>query len=367
MLKAGDFDLMRSLFRMYCRALPLAQFRTRASFGHEGAFFPETLVFWGAYTLGDYGWNREGKHVSDVANGYIRRYWQGGLELTAMMLDYYAYTQDKDFARDTLVPLAAAIVEFYDQHFPRDDRGKILFKPSQALETWHEAVNPLPEIAGLHFVLDGLLSLPPGLASREQRRAWNRLRGELPPLPAKQENGKTILLAAEELLGPVRNQENPELYAIFPYRLYGVGGPDLQVGRLTFQQRKNRTTSCWQQDAIQAAYLGLADVARAYTVQNFSKHHRGSRFPAFWGPNNDWIPDLDHGGVAMTALQAMLLQATNEKVLLFPAWPKEWDVEFRLRAPLNTTVEGVFRRGRLEQFKVTPEARVKYVVKIEPQ
>jgi hypothetical protein len=69
----------------------------------------------------------------------------------------------------------------------------------------------------------------------------------------------------------------------------------------------------------------------------------------------------------MTAFQAMLFRATNEKVLLFPAWPKEWDVEFRLRAPLNTTVEGVFRRGRIERLKVTPDARIKHVVKIEPQ
>lgn len=34
----------------------------------------------------------------------------------------------------------------------------------------------------------------------------------------------------------------------------------------------------------------------------------GSRFPAFWGPNSDWIPDQDHGSVAAIALQRMLLQ-----------------------------------------------------------
>ena len=35
----------------------------------------------------------------------------------------------------------------------------------------------------------------------------------------------------------------------------------------------------------------------------------------------------------MQMLQAMLLQYEDEKILLFPTWPKEWDVEFKLHAP----------------------------------
>ncbi len=38
-----------------------------------------------------------------------QNYWQGGLELSLMMLDYYACTQDDIFARETLLPLASEI------------------------------------------------------------------------------------------------------------------------------------------------------------------------------------------------------------------------------------------------------------------
>jgi len=77
--------------------------------------------------------------------------WKGG----QIMLDHYFYTEDEDFLRTTLLPLAEAFTRFYDLHYPRDEKGKILFKPAQALETWQKAVNPLPEIAGLKFVLNG--------------------------------------------------------------------------------------------------------------------------------------------------------------------------------------------------------------------
>ena len=63
---------------------------------------------------------------------------------------------------------------------------------------------------------------------------------------------------------------------------------------LTFERRRIKRTGGWTQDPIQAAYLGLTDVARAYTTTNFSTWHGGSRFPAFWGPNFDWILDQDH-------------------------------------------------------------------------
>ena len=66
------------------------------------------------------------------------------------------------------------------------------------------------------------------------------------------------------------------------------------------------------------------------------------------------------------ALQVMLMQCEGKKILLFPAWPKEWDVEFKLHAPLNTTVEGVYRGGKLLELKVTPESRVADVTKMGP-
>ncbi len=42
---------------------------------------------------------------------------------------------------------------------------------------------------------------------------------------------------------------------------------------------------------------------------------------------------------------------------LLPAWPKDWDAEFKLHAPYNTTVEGRVVRGKLTDLKVFPASR----------
>jgi hypothetical protein len=349
MLAAGDYDLMAPLFMMYLDALPLLKARTQRYFGHAGAFFPETMDFWGTYANTNYGWDRAGKPARLPDNRYIGFYYACGLELLALMLDYADHTQDAGFAQGALLPWAAEILAFYDQHYPRDERGRLLMKPAQALETWQDAQNPAPDIAGLCYVLDRLIS--------DQQPAtsdWARLRRELPDLPV----GQGMLLPAEAVFEEARNVENAELYSVFPFRLHGVNKPGLDLARATFDARRFRHNIGWCQDSIQAACLGLAAQARDMLVERFSKKHARSRFPAFWGPNFDWIPDQDHGAAGMITLQAMLMQPGERgEILLFPAWPEDWDVSFRLRAPMNTVVEGAFARGRLLDLQVTPDSR----------
>jgi len=356
MLAAGDFDLMQPLLRMYCDALPLASDRCRTYFGHGGAYFPETMHFWGTPANCDYRWKREGLPVHLLNNPYIKYYFDGAVELGLMMLDFFACTRDERMLKEKLLPFIDAIVTFYDEHYERDDSGRLRVHPSQALETWQDATNPLPVVAGLGFLLDRLLALPEGMAPAGRCAAWERLRGELPPLPRGEKDGAGILLPAERF-DLLRNQETPELYAIFPYRLFGVGKDELEVARRTFAQRRIKANRGWSQDPIQAALLGLTGEARAMVAARFATKDPGSRFPAFWGPNFDWIPDQDHGGVACMALQTMLLQADGRRIILLPAWPKEWDADFRLHAPLRTTLEGKVRNGKVVELAVTPEER----------
>ncbi|MBN1417944.1 MAG: PDZ domain-containing protein, partial [Planctomycetes bacterium] len=54
-------------------------------------------------------------------------------------------------------------------------------------------------------------------------------------------------------------------------------------------------------------------------------------------------------------------------MLLFPAWPREWDVEFKLHAPYRTVVEGVYRAGKLERLAVTPQERAGDLLNLLPE
>jgi hypothetical protein len=44
------------------------------------------------------------------------------------------------------------------------------------------------------------------------------------------------------------------------------------------------------------------------------------------------------------------------------AWPCSWDVDFKLAAPLSTTVEGVFKDGKVVSLTVTPASRKSSVI-----
>lgn len=347
LLASGDFDLMAPLFSMYMKALPLRKAATTKYYGHSGAFFPETMNFWGTYADGDYGCNRENIADGYVKNPYVRYYWQSGLELSLMMLDYYSFTQDDQFAKDTLVPFVSEILTFYDQHWKRGSDGKILFDPAMSLETFHTAVNPLPEIVGITVVAGKMLRLPEQLANKERKTKWAKLIADLPALPIRMLGNDTLLAPAHSYSNKA-NSENPEMYAIFPYRMFRVGKPGIEMARRTFAAAAHKENGGWQQNAIQSAYLGLAENARKMIVESFSKWDSNFRFPAFWGPNYDWTPDQDHGSVASLALQRMLLQYGDDDVQLLPAWPREWNARFKIAGPGKKVYKGTVEDGRLK-------------------
>jgi hypothetical protein len=63
----------------------------------------------------------------------------------------------------------------------------------------------------------------------------------------------------------------------------------------------------------------------------------------------------------MIGLQEMLLQVDDKRILVFPAWPKDIDVHFKLHAPYNTTVEAELKDGKIASIKILPAERAKDV------
>jgi hypothetical protein len=376
LITTGDFDLLSPWFNMYVQALPLARDRTRLYFHHDGGAFIETIYFWGLPNVNDFGWDNPGP---ELQSEWMRYHVQGGLEVLAQMLDRYDYTQDADFAKNTLLPMADATITYYDQHWKRGADGKILMEPSQAIETYQkDAANPTPDVAGLMSVLPRLLSLPSGFTTETQWNLWTKVLKDLPPLPmgttAKGKlppegqgdpDGKRVILPAQKY-GEPKNHENPELYAVFPYPLYGVGKPDLAMARDTFTARINPFGKCWGQDGIHAALLGLTDEAKKTVIEEFTSYG-SQQFPWFWSKNSDWIPDMDNGGAGMMTLQLMLMQCDGKRIQLLPAWPADWTVDFKLRAPLQTTVEGHVEHGKVTRLKVVPSDRAKDVILADSQ
>lgn len=361
MMTAADTDLIKPLFKMYAEELmPLFEFRTKKYFNHEGAYIPECIYFWGDVFTESYGWTPFDQRTDKLQeSGWHKWEWVSGLELVYLMIDYFEHTNDLNFFNKSLLPTARKILTFFDLHYALDDKGKLIMHPSQALETWWECTNPMPEVAGLYSITERLLSF--NILNNEYSNFLKKLRNKLPDIPTRVYKG-TQMLAAAEKFAKKQNIENPELYSVFPFRLFTKQKPNYNLAYNALIYRDERGNAGWKHDEVFMTYLGLADSAKQYLIARAKNKNKESRFPAFWGPNYDWTPDQTHGGVLMKTLQTMVIQSDEKKIYLMPAWPKEWNVNFKLHAPNNTFVEGIFSDGKFSLLKVTPESRRKDVL-----
>lgn len=373
LIATGDTDLLRPWFNMYTKRLAFAIARNKIYYQHEGASYPETMYFWGLPRMSDFGKNNP---TNEIQSHWQKYHIQGTLEVISQLLDQYDYYGNKDYLQYTVIPFADAIVTYYDQHWKRDANGYIYISPSQSLETYQlNAVNPTPDIAGLKSILPRLLALPQDMTTRQQRTRWQKVLHDLPEIPVGKTskgkipvpvdepgdpNGELVLLPAEKY-GKRGNSENPELYTVFPYRLYGVGKPGLDLARRTYFARRAPQYTCWGQDGTQSSILGLTSEAKKAAITEFT-NYGNQHFKWFWASAHDYIPDLDNGGDGMITLQNMLMQCDGKRIQLTPAWPKDWTADFKLYAPYNTIIEGHIEKGKISHLKITPASRAKDMV-----
>ena len=400
MAAAGDTDMLATMFQWFQSTLPLAKLRTKAyaasanaaatgfniSTASGAAFWPEYTSMFGTTHSQSYGCNRaaDAKAASEPA-WYSEDRWnhfnvQGALDAVMLMLDHHAHTQD-DAAFVTHGGMAVASVEFFRQRWQTnglDSSGHIIIYPTQAVETdqcpgWPVdkgdcCTNDMPTVAGLRAVLPRLLALPAALlaqlgADGAMVAAWRTFAAQLPPLPTAADG---TLLSCAAAPNHTANVENPELYAVHPFRSLSRGNlPASYLGpaRLAFGDAKFPADTGWNQMAMDAALLGLAGKARDLVLARArTPPAAGYRFPAFMPHEQDYPPSSDHLAVFSNALTYMLMQSSTSPddaeagVVLLPAWPCAWDVAFKLHAPQQTVITGELANGTLT-FNVQPPAR----------
>lgn len=373
MLKSGDFDLMKPQFDFYKRILKNAELRSEVYWDHQGACFTEQIENFGLPNYAEYGLDRPSGYNPGVEfNAWLEYEWDTVLEFCLMMLENerYAGKNITDY-----LPFIESCLAFFDEHYQYlaaqrgskklDSDGHLVLYPGSACETYKMAANSTSTIAGLTTILTRLLELPSGYLSEGKKEKWKALQKRIPPINTRVCEGFTTISPAKSW-ERINNVEVPQLYPVYPWGMYGLGKPDLDLALNTWKYDheaiKNRSHVGWKQDNIFAARLGLTDEAFRLNMLKMADSDR--RFPAFWGPGFDWIPDHNWGGSGMIGLQEMLLQVDGDKISLFPAWPKDRDVYFKLFAPKNTTVEAKLKNGKIEFLKILPGERQKDIVSV---
>ncbi len=370
MIKNGDWDAMQSQFDFYLRILKNAEFRSKVYWNHDGACFTEQMDNYGLPDFAEYGLNRPALLDKGVEyNPWLEYLWDTSLEFCLMMLEEQRYT-GRDISDK--IPFIESCLTFFNEHYQYlakkrgakifDENNKLVLYPGSGAETFKMAYNSTSTIAALTTITKRLLELPAGYLSEADIKKWKEFLTTIPPLNYQSFDGHTTIAPAA-LWARVNNEESPQLYPVFPWGIYGIGKPGLDTAINTFTYDtsviKFKNYIGWKQDNIFAARLGLTD--EAWRLTSLKLKNSGRRFPAFWGPGFDWTPDHNWGGSALIGMQEMLMQVDNKRILLFPAWPKNTNVHFKLSAPYNTTIEAELKHGIITFLKVIPEERRKDV------
>ena len=355
---------------VYWPMLKNAELRSRIYWQHDGACFSEQIENFGLPNPAEYGFKRPDWFDKGLEyNAWLEYEWDTVLEFCQMILETKNYA-DADIT--PYLPLIESSLTFFDEHYRMlasrrgrkalDGDGHLILFPGSACETYKMTNNASSTIAALRTVLETY-------GKKEE------MLKTIPPIPLRYIEVKDSLNPAStpelrQTISPavswerINNIETPQLYPVFPWRIYGVGKEKLEVARNTYfydsDAIKFRSHTGWKQDNIWAACLGLTEEAKRLSLAKLSDGTH--RFPAFWGPGYDWTPDHNWGGSGMIGLQEMLLQTNGEQILLFPAWPKEWNVHFKLHAPDKTTVEVTLKDGKVKDLKVLPESRKKDII-----
>lgn len=379
---ANRLDIARGLSRHYSQMRPYLLAQTKRMWGVDGLWIPETVLPWGHAedfvlkapdrAIGGHflPWDPKTAPYGKFEryNGYVGFLFTAGLEICQHYLTYYRYGGDERFLRDEAYPVIRDVCRFISGLLRKGADGRWHLDPANALETWWMVRDPADVRAGIEAVFPEFVRLSEQYGQDAELRAkcaeilaalpepalghWSR-EGAIDP------GAKTHAPAAAKGRFPTpRNAEVPELYRVFPFGVSGVGNPDYELARDTFERRIFIISNGWSLDAVWAARLGLGEEACKLLGQHATRFNR-FRYGG-WTSNDSSVfpgglsaaPFMDAAGLSAFGVNEVLMQSHQGRIRLLPAASKTWSGVFRLRAEGGFLVAADFAEGKVRLAEV---------------
>jgi len=284
-------------------------------------------------------------------------------------IQYYEYTQDKEFLRTKLYPAMKQLDAFWRDFAVRDTSGKYwVFQHSSAHEGGDD-VNPNLDIGFALRIERELIETSQVLGvDAAMRPVWKRFSEELSPYPTGTVNGKRVFLIAAS----VKNESNDK--GLFepgdqPINLEGVvfPGENLAVGgdpeQLQWAKNSLQEMNSWGVTRGGNSNNGFCKIFPIAARIGWPADDLVAKLKAailyLWRPSN--LTDFQGGGGIETsgsieAIDSMLLQHEAGILRIFPDWPTSMDASFtRLRAKGAFLVSSAQLAGKVSYVDITAE------------
>jgi hypothetical protein len=272
------------------------------------------------------------------------------------MWQKYLYDQDVAYMRENIYPYLREAARFYVNFMKRcktGENGKIRLGPSYSPEHGAPGIYDCPfDIAYVHYTFDAMIEAGAALElDRDLVEDCMRLKLLLPGYPtARDSDGKPIVV----------DWDGCKVGQIRMHNITVPASPVFPGDQVTW----------FDDEATKALYRRTIDRlnfrdANAHVMLNIARArlsmpHAIDRFKAWFETReraNGLFQWVGHGhavympemiGIA-GFVNEILLQSVDNKIRLFPCWPKELDAEFtRLRAQGGFIVSAVFKDGRVD-------------------
>ncbi len=405
LLTANKFELINPMFKMYSRMYDACALSARQQWGSKGIYIAETIGFEGDHAMPDSiasemrelllvnkPWDQRSQAYKDYAGGRNRwlSRWNNGIGKDAFgpvthifsrgaKLAYsywmnYEFTQDKVWLEKSAYPMVKGIAEFY-RNFPNLKKAKDgkyhIYHVNDNEPIW-DGHNTVEEISSIMGILPVAIKASEILnVDADLRPLWKELLQNLSPLPMSIDfpelNGKPVTFVKSLL--PVQQGGEasalPDLNTmpIWCFDLATLESKDremMKIANNTFDGyfpngiHENTLAGTLTMLPIVGAMLGRSDAVK-YLIPNQMKALTKSVF--------ENRMDCMEGIQAMTAerlgrsseaLQNALCQSIPSKpgeptiIRVFPAWPKEWDAQFKLLCRGNFLVSSSSLNGEIQ-------------------
>ncbi len=404
---ADAIELTDPFFNMYLSQLKEAEIAAKQRWGVDGAFYPETAPFDGPVILPEDAAQEYqdvflGRKENTKLSEYVRdlgsfeghlycesrkeppnpvgRYsWashvvSSGAEIAMQTWWRYRYTCDEDWLLNKAYPLLKGVTEFYYNFSKRDNNGTFYIEGTNAHEDFWGVKNSIMDLAAIRGVVPLAIHASEILGVDENlREKWQFFLDHLSPYPMGYEPGSKSLekgclsddVWSAGYRGEVDGSHNSEdvwLNPVFPFEDWTLEThiPSMDSIVQKIVDLVPRQNSILNGDNCNTAIRSPIATIRA---------GRGELLPELLTNYYEAFDPLPNGmslfegvtaqsieflGIISTAIQEGLLQSISprpgqpEVINVFPAWPKKWDVSFKLLARGGFIVSASICNGEIQ-------------------
>ncbi len=334
----------------------------------------------------DKGW-KDGKwYFTDKGAGtfgHVTHIFSRGAKIAYQYWQRYEFTLDKDWLRSTAYPIIKGVAEFY-RNFPNVNKeldGKYHIHYVNDNESVRGGHNTVEEISAMMGILPATIRASEILnIDADLRPLWKELLENLSPLPLntdypdayKEDSPVTFVRSLPPVIqGPGSGRPDPNTMPVWFFDLCNPvsDNPEMiKIARSTYDSyfpdgiTKKTPVYVLSKLPVAGTIMGRTDATRFLIpnqIRTAEIETMRNRMTLREGYQTTGIQNL---GRMVDALHYALIQSSppgpgqEPVIILFPAWPREWNAEFKLLCRGNFLITSSVQDGKISKLEILSQS-----------